>query len=316
MKKRILSSILTLFLLVGTQFPAEAKILIKDGIPQDASVNIDTYIADKWSTYPDYHVQNADPSIWASQLDTGRNSNVNCVPATTKMLLNMKGLMKEKSVNALGDEGLREVNNYTMLDYLRPYGYIGKLVIGDSELLKKYIDWGNVITVPTLAHQRLCIGYATKGGKTWFEVLDPAFYNISEGHQWIEAEKMAVGFPITDTMKVKSFVVDYKDSKGNSKQAIAYYNNIDYYLPKSMINEMLPETLSNEDYFKQSILPTMNYESKVQDQITNVDKVLKQYMYIGGTVYQAYEFTKDSKLQKENNTIIINSNNNGIKNAA
>ena len=60
----------------------------------------------------------------------------------------------------------------------------------------------------------------------------------------------------------------------------------------------------------------MNFEVKAQDQITNIDKVTRQYMYIGNTIYQPYEFTKDSKLQKQNNTIIINPINNGVKNAA
>lgn len=315
MKKRIVSSILTLFLFLGIQFPVEAKVLIKDGIPQESSVNIDTYIADKWSNYPNYQVENADPSIWVSQVNTGIYSNVNCLPATTRMLLNMSGLLKDKSIKQLGEEGLREGNNYTMLDYLKPYGYLGKFVYGGSDVIKKYLDWGNVVAVPTLVHERLCIGYAIKDGKTWFEVLDPGYEDFSKGHQWIEENQIGVGFAITNTNKVKSFTVDYTDSKGNLKQAIAYYNNIDYYLPKSIINEMLPETLSGEDYFKQSILPAMNYEEKIQDQITNIDKVSKQYMYIGNTIYQQYEFTKDSVLQKQGNTIIKNTTI-GIKSAA
>lgn len=315
MKKRILSVILTFSILVGIQIPVEAKVLIKDGVPQVSEVNIDTYIADKWSAYPDYHVQNASPSIWTSQLNTGPNSNTNCVPATTKMLLNMKGLMKEKNVETISSEGLNEVNNYTMLDYLQPYGYLGKLIYGNSDIIKRYLDWGNVITVPTLVHQRLCIGYATRNGKTWFEVLDPKFIDFSQGHQWIEENEIGVGFAITDTTKVTPFTVDYKDNNGNSKQAIAYYNNIDYYLPKSMINEMLPATLNNENYLKASVLPTMNYQVKEQDKITNIDKVSKEYMYIGNTIYKKYEFTKDSELQKENNTIITKYIN-GVKDAA
>ena len=89
---------------------------------------------------------------------------------------------------------------------------------------------------------------------------------------------------------------------------------IDYYLPKYIINEMFPETLNDENYFKTSILPTMNYEAKEQDKITNIDKVSKKYMYIGNTIYQQYEFTNDSKLKKENNTIIRNYV--AVKNAA
>lgn len=314
MKKRILPLILMLLLLVGIQSPAEARVLIKDGVPQVADVNIDTYIADKWSTYPDYHVQNGSPSIFESQLNTGIHSGTNCVPATTKMLLNMKVLMKEKSVERLGDEGLREVNNYTMLDYLEPYGYLGKLIM-QPDVIKRYLDWGNVVTVPTAVHERLCIGYATRNGKTWFEVLDPAYTELSQAHQWIEENNITVGFAITDTNKVSSFIVDYTDINGNSKQAFAYYNNIDYYLPKSMINEMLPATLNSENYFKTTVLPTMNYQEKAQDTITNVDKSLKEYMYIGNTIYQKYEFTSDSELQKENNTIIRKSMNT-LKNAA
>lgn len=305
MKKRILSSILTLFLFVGIQFPVQAKVLVKDGVPQE-SVNVADYKVNNWSTYPDYHVQNAEPSNWASQLNTGIYSSSNCVPATTKMLLNINGLMKEKSVQQLSNEGLREVNNYTMLDYLRPYGYLGKFVYGSPDIIKQYIDWGNVVTVPTLVHQRLCIGYAVKDGKTWFEVLDPAYTDYSKGHQWIEGKAVAAGFAITNTNKVKSFTVDYKDCNGISKQATAYYNNLDYYLPKYMINEMLPETLKDEGTFNTLTLPTMNYQEKKQDEITNFDKYLKKYMFIGNTIYQQYEFTSSSKLKKENNTIIIN----------
>jgi hypothetical protein len=315
MKKRILPLVITFLILLGIQIPVEARVLIKDGVPQVSDVKIDTYIADNWSAYPDYHVQNASPSIWASQLNTGPNSNTNCVPATAKMLLNMKGLMKEKSVEAISSEGLNEVNNYTMLDYLKSSGYSGKFISGGSDIIKRYLDWGNVITVPTLEHQRLCIGYATRNDKTWFEVLDPDFTDSSKGHQWIEENQIAIGFAITDTNKVIPFTVDYKDNNGNSKQAIAYYNSLDYFLPKSMINEMLPETLNNEKNFKESVLSTMNYQEKAQDTITNLDKLSKEYMYIGNTIYQKYEFTNDSQLQKENNTIIRKSIN-GVKNAA
>lgn len=305
MKKRILSSILMLFILLGIQFPTQAEVLIKNGVPQTADVSFSAYKADGWGAYPDYHVQNATPSIWVSQLNTGGNSARNCVPATAKMLLNMNELLKEKSVETLGNEGLREVNNNTMLEYLRPYGYLGKLIMSTQEI-KKYLDWGNVVTVPTAVHQRLCIGYATRNDKTWFEVLDPAFEDISHGHQWIEEKNIGIGFAITDTNAVIPFTVNYTDSNGNLKQATAYYNNLDYYLPKYMVNELVPETLINENYFKTSILPTMNYEMKKQNQITNIDKVAKQYMYIGEYIYQPYEFTKDSRLQKENGTVTVN----------
>jgi hypothetical protein len=314
MKKRILSSILTLVLVFGIQLPAEAKVLIKDGVPQEASVNIDTYKADNWGAYPDYHIQNASPSIWVSQLNTGINSGNNCVPATAKMLLNMNGLMKEKSVETLGDEGLRLVNNYQMLDYLQPYGYLGKFIWGNSDIIKRYLDWGNIVTVPTYDHQRLCIGYATKNGKAWFEVLDPAYGDFSKGHEWVEESQIGLGFAITDTNKVTPFTVSYIDSNGISKQAVAYYNNIDYYLPKSMINEILPETLNDESNFNTAILPNMNYETKEQDKITNINKSTKKYMYIGNTIYQQYEFTNDSQLKKENGIIIRNSA--AVKNAA
>lgn len=313
MKKRILPLIL-LFLLLGIQIPAEARVLIKDGVPQVSDVNIDTYKGYNWGKYPEYHVQNALPSIWASQLNTGINSGVNCVPATTKMLLNMKGLVKEKNVETLSNEGLREVNNYQMLDYLRPYGYLGKFIYGSPDIIKKYIDWGNVVTVPTISHQRLCIGYATVNGKNWFEVLDSGYSDFSKGHQWIEESQIGLGFAITDTNKVTPFTINYIDSNGSSKQGIAYYNNLDYYLPKSMINEILPETLKDENYFNTSALPTMNYEVKEQDKITNLDKDSKSYMYIGDTVYKQYEFTNDSQLKKENG--IITRNYAAVKNAA
>jgi len=306
MKKRILSSIFILFLLFGIHVTAEAKVLIKDGVLQTADVSFDTYKAEGWGVYPTYHVQNASPSIWVSQLNTGINSTTNCVPATAKMLLNMNGLMKEKNVEAFSKEGLHEVNNYQMLDYLRPYGYLGKFIYGNANIIKQYIDWGNVVAVPTISHQRLCIGYAIMNGKAWFEVLDPAYTDLSKGHKWIEENQIGLGFAITNTNKVTPFTVDYKDSNGVSKQATAYYNNLDYYLPKYMINEMLPETLKDENYFQTSILPAMNYEAKEENKITNLDKSSKKYMYIGNTIYQQYEFTSNSQLKKENNTIVIN----------
>ena len=210
---------------MGIQIPAEARVLIKDGIPQ-AAMSILILI----KLIIGVHIQIIMYKMHlhqfgTSQLNTGINSDANCVPATTKMLLNMKGLMKEKSVEALSSEGLREVNNYKMLDYLQPYGYLGKLIMGSSDVIKQYLDWGNVVTVPTVIHQRLCIGYATRNGKTWFEVLDPEFTDFSKGHQWIEEKMIAVGFAITDTNKVNPFTVDYTDNNGISKQAIAYYNN-------------------------------------------------------------------------------------------
>lgn len=171
MKKKILSSILTIFLLVGIQFPAEAKVLIKDGVPQEASVNINTYIADSWDGYPDYHVQNAEPSIWVSQFGTGVNSINNCLPACTKMLANTKGVLSNKSVEEISNDGVRLGTITTMMSYLKSYGFNSQFIYGDAKDIKRYLDWGNIIAIPTLTHARLCIGYATRGDRLWFEVF-------------------------------------------------------------------------------------------------------------------------------------------------
>lgn len=304
MKKRILSSILTLFLLVGIQFPAEAKVLIKDGVPQETSVNIDTYIADAWGTYPDYHVQNADPSIWVSQYNTGKNSLNNCLPACTKMLANTKGVLSDKSVEEISNGGVYLGTVATMMDYLKPYKFNSQFIYGDGKDIKRYLDWGNIIAIPTLTHARLCIGYATRGNKLWFEVLDPANNSLFQGHQWIEEDNIGIGFAITNTNAATKWDFSYKLSDGTIKSATGFYNSLYYYVPKKVVDELLSQDKSQELIDNNKILSKMNNEATKEDTITNITNIDGNiYSKIGNDVYVAYNFYDNEKLQKEGNTI-------------
>lgn len=304
MKKRILSSILTLFLFVGIQIPAQAKVLIRDGVPQETSVNIDTYIADGWGAYPDYHVQNADPSIWVSQFNTGKNSLNNCLPACTKMLANTKGVLSNKSVEEISNDGIYLGTVGTMMDYLKPYDFNSQFIYGDGKDIKRYLDWGNIIAIPTLTHARLCIGYATRGNKLWFEVLDPANNNLLQGHQWIGEDMIGIGFAITNTNAATKWDFSYKLSDGTIKSATGFSNSLYYYVPKKVVDELLPQDKSQESIYSNKVLPEMNRETTKENTITNITNVDGTiYSKIGNDVYVAYNFYSDEKLQKEGNLI-------------
>ncbi|WP_160683761.1 hypothetical protein [Clostridium sp. C2-6-12] len=306
MKKRILSSILTLFLFMGIQIPVQAKVLIKDGIPQEASVTIDTYRADGWGAYPDYHVQNANPSIWVSQFNTGKNSLNNCLPACTKMLANTKNVLSDKSVEAISNDGVYLGTVSTMMEYLKPYEFNSQFIYGDGKDIKRYLDWGNIIAIPTLVHARLCIGYATRGDKVWFEVLDPANNSIDTGHQWIPQDEIGIGFAITNTNAATKWDFSYKLSDGTIKSATGFYNSLYYYVPKKVVDELLPQDKSQESIYANIILPGMNKETTKENTITNITNVDGTiYSKIGNDVYVAYDFYSDEKLQNEGNIVSV-----------
>lgn len=134
--------------------------------------------------------------------------------------------------------------------------------------------------------------------------LDPANNTLSEGHQWIEQSMIGIGFAITNTNEATKWNFSYKLSDGTVKDAQGFYNSLYYYVPKKVVDEILPQDRNQADMYMNKILPKMDSEATKENTITNITNIdEKIYSKIGNDVYVAYNFYDNENLQREGNII-------------
>lgn len=255
MRTRLIATIVGLGVM-SSAVSANAAVLVKNGQPQDANVTFSQYQEDGWSRIPDYHVSNADDSIWctpqqrANYNDPGDRTadSANCEEAMYASALKWCGYnVTPEDMRKAGAGYDNFLKNDTVYGNKIIWKQLGSAYEEVEQVeMKKALDYGNVVTasVGDQWHRVLVIGYAVKDGVTWYEVLD----SNTKGHVWWP-EKCTLGdgrvvyklSPMQAICKdnnVTPTTVKYTSKSGAEKEATIYYNSLEYYFPADIFADI------------------------------------------------------------------------------
>lgn len=123
-------------------------------------------------------VQKPADQIFATQQNTGRNSDGNCSPASAKMILNAYGLYPDLTVQDISEKygGLGHGG-----EVLKKLGFVYKYLDNNDTLAKQYLDKGCILSMSIYngfgPHEGVALDYRTTNGYMEYYILDPSTPN-------------------------------------------------------------------------------------------------------------------------------------------